>query len=59
MTYSLFNRGDIELPAVTARPRRTVWWRLSFTADPWRRMLYVALAVPVAVIAVVDGGRLQ
>jgi hypothetical protein len=37
----------------------TTWWKLPFTADPWRRTRYIALAVPAAVIALADGGRLQ
>jgi hypothetical protein len=47
------------MTAIAARPSRTAWWKLPFTADPWRRTLYVALAAPAAIIAVADGGRLQ
>jgi hypothetical protein len=35
------------------------WWKLPFTAEPWQRTLYVALAAPAAIIALADGGRLQ
>ena len=40
-------------------PHRAVWWKLPFTAEPWRRTLFVVLAVPAALAAVSDGGRLQ
>lgn len=33
--------------------------RLPFTAEPYRRSLYLLLAVPLALVALVDGGRRQ
>jgi hypothetical protein len=45
--------------AAARRPHSAEWWRLPFTAEPWRRTAYVLLAPPAAVVAVADGGRLQ
>lgn len=43
----------------TAPSRRPApWWRLPFTADPWRRTAYVLLAPLTSLIALADGGRL-
>jgi hypothetical protein len=41
------------------RPQQTSWWRIPFTAEPWRRTGYVLLAAPAAIRAVADGGRAQ
>ncbi len=30
-----------------SRPSRVQWWRRPFSADPWRRTLYVLLALPL------------
>lgn len=33
-------------------PLRARWWRLPFSADTWRRTLYILLALPVGLVAV-------
>lgn len=40
--------------AAGASPRRPrmAWWRAPFSADTWRRTLYVLLAAPVSVVSV-------
>jgi Putative sensor len=35
-----------------ARAPRVRWWRLPFSADTWRRTLYVLLALPVSLVSV-------
>jgi hypothetical protein len=37
---------------VPARSSRVQWWRLPFSADTWRRTLYVLLALPVGLVSV-------
>jgi hypothetical protein len=39
-------------PRAHAPQRRAPWWRLSFSADTWRRTLYVLLALPVGIVCV-------
>lgn len=34
------------------RPARVRWWRMPFSADTWRRTLYVLLALPVSLVCV-------
>ncbi|GAA0333233.1 hypothetical protein NE235_13445 [Actinoallomurus spadix] len=46
-------------PATIAASARAAWWGMPFTADPWRRTAYLALAPVAAVVAIADGGRLQ
>lgn len=41
------------------RPVSAAWWRLPFTAEPWRRTAFVLLAPPAALVALADGGGLQ
>jgi Putative sensor len=41
--------GATRAPSLAPRVR---WWRLPFTADTWRRILYVLLALPVGLVAV-------
>jgi hypothetical protein len=45
------------MAATASGPPYATWWRLPFTAEPWRRTAYVLLAPPAALIAVADGGR--
>jgi hypothetical protein len=47
------------MAATASAPSYAAWWRLPFTAEPWRRTVWVLLAPPAALIAVADGGRLQ
>jgi hypothetical protein len=47
------------MAATASHPPYATWWRLPFTAEPWRRTAYVLLAPPAGLIAVADGGRVQ
>jgi hypothetical protein len=44
--------------AAALRPA-VAWWRLPFTAEPWRRTAFVLLAPLAALVALADGGRVQ
>jgi len=38
--------------AVPSRPSRVQWWRLPFSADTWRRTVYILFALPVSLVSV-------
>lgn len=48
--------GRLQQPSGAAqglsRSPRVPWWRLAFSADTWRRIIYLLLALPVGVAAV-------
>jgi hypothetical protein len=39
------------MAATASHPPCATWWRLPFTAEPWRRTGYVLLAIPIALPA--------
>jgi signal transduction histidine kinase len=55
MTKGCFTMTTTEFRGAAAappRPRRAAWWRLPFTADTWRRTLYLLLAAPASIVSV-------
>lgn len=54
MTTSLTSARSIQ---PSARP--VPWWRIALTSEPYRRTVFLVVAIPTAVLSVFDGGRAQ